>query len=101
MLLAACLIAAGWVRSFYVSDELAINDYTVGKAVVSSPDGIRFETRYYLDGYFPHRGYSSVVHLTIPYLSLVGGLLLLSAWLFLSKPQSAPNPRPVVGSEPQ
>ena len=55
----ACGLAACWVRSFFVSDEFVTNQYKMANAVVSSPEGIRFEIRHYFDGYFPQNGFSS------------------------------------------
>lgn len=88
-LMMTCIFAAGWVRSFFTIDEFVTEEYRVTNAIVSAPYGIRFETRYFLDGYFPQLGYSSQARFTIPYLSRVGGLTLLSAYLMLSKPRQA------------
>lgn len=83
----ACVFIAMWMRAIYSVEELLFRDYKEATAIVSSPEGIRVEKRYYFDGYAPGSGDAVNRIVTIPHVTLVGVPILLSACLFLWKPR--------------
>jgi len=92
-LVVACLFMVLWVRAIYSVEEIVFKNYISAKAIISSPGGITYERRRFFDGYV-QKEYLPTEIFTIPYQSLVGYPVLLSAWLLLIKPRSKPKAQP-------
>ena len=96
----ACVLTAGWMRSYVVFDDQMSLDvpfgsprivWSIGGYVCSAPDGpratpIESDLPSILDMQI-RVGRPTMADVVIPYWSLVLPLTLLSAWLILGKPR--------------